>query len=140
MVPKPGGHSEGNLEALHRNPLHDPPTPRAASIPRAEQQVWSARLHSSRRELVILNHFNRALTNTPLLFGSKSTFETLPNSNPVILLRIAPTGLVPAQQSVKPRDCGGRGLTSPCSFAARECQQNDLKVRGRPRHSVVLPT
>ena len=105
MAPEPQEQSEGNARLCTTVCS----TPTVVSTLSSEQQLWAARLHSSRRELVILNHFYRALYNTPPLFGSKSTFETLPNSNPVILLRIAHTGLVPARQSVKPRDCGGGG-------------------------------
>ena len=50
---------------------------------------------------VILNLFYRALYNTPPLLGSKSTSETLLNSNPVLRLRITHTGLVPTRQLVE---------------------------------------
>lgn len=108
MVPEPGGNLKVMLGLARPCAQHTPVT--VASRLRLQQQLGSALLHSSRRELVILNHFYRALYNTPPLFGSKSTFETLLDSNPVILLRIAHTGLVSTRQSVKPRDCGGGSL------------------------------
>ena len=77
-------------------------------------------------QLVILNHFYRALYNTPPLLGSKSTSETLLNSNPVIRLRITHTGLVPTRQLVK---VSGLLVSLVCSFLAGECQENALKVR-----------
>lgn len=52
MVPEPGGHSEGDLEALHRDPLNDP-YPNSSEHTQAERQLWSARLRPSRREPVI---------------------------------------------------------------------------------------